>query len=186
MLAPGSIALVSITSCRLVPSHVWLLCDSRASLSMRFPRLLCPWDLPGKNTGVGCYFLLQGIFWTQGLNLQFLCWQVYSLPLNHLGSPMSAARVFNFSLDDAIIRPKSQPSPSSLYSVAFTGESPCSQVPQSMWECSVPWTRHKSWEQVRNNDSALSSNYNMSPCFILLGSPPYWERESILKDSLFQ
>ena len=24
---------------------------------------------PGKNTGVGCYFLLQGIFLTQGLNL---------------------------------------------------------------------------------------------------------------------
>ena len=28
-------------------------------------RLFCPWDSPGKNTGVGCYFLLQGIFWTQ-------------------------------------------------------------------------------------------------------------------------
>ena len=25
-------------------------------------RLLCPWDFPGKNTGVGCCFLLQGIF----------------------------------------------------------------------------------------------------------------------------
>ena len=24
--------------------------------------LLCPWDFPGKNTGVGCHFLLQGIF----------------------------------------------------------------------------------------------------------------------------
>ena len=22
-------------------------------------RLLCPWDSPGKNTGVGCYLLLQ-------------------------------------------------------------------------------------------------------------------------------
>ena len=30
--------------------------------------LLCPWDFPGKNTGVGCYFLLQGIFLTHGLN----------------------------------------------------------------------------------------------------------------------
>ena len=29
-------------------------------------RLLCPWDFPGKNTGVGCRFLLQGIFLTQG------------------------------------------------------------------------------------------------------------------------
>ena len=31
-------------------------------------RLLCPWDSPGKNTGVGWYFLLQGIFPTQGSN----------------------------------------------------------------------------------------------------------------------
>ena len=29
------------------------------------PRLLCPWDSPGKNIGVGCYALLQGIFPTQ-------------------------------------------------------------------------------------------------------------------------
>jgi len=33
---------------------------------------LCPWDLPGKNTGVGCHFLLQGIFPTQGSNLHLL------------------------------------------------------------------------------------------------------------------
>ena len=31
-------------------------------------RRLCPWDFPGKNTGVGCHFLLWGIFPTQGLN----------------------------------------------------------------------------------------------------------------------
>ena len=30
--------------------------------------LFRPWDFPGKNTGVGCHFLLQGIFLTQGLN----------------------------------------------------------------------------------------------------------------------
>ena len=27
-----------------------------------------PWDFPGKSTGVGCHFLLQGIFPPQGLN----------------------------------------------------------------------------------------------------------------------
>ena len=31
-------------------------------------RLLRPWDSPGKNTGVGCHFLLQGIFPTKGSN----------------------------------------------------------------------------------------------------------------------
>ena len=33
--------------------------------------LLCPLDFPGKNTGVGCHCLLQGIFPTQGLNLEY-------------------------------------------------------------------------------------------------------------------
>ena len=53
-------------------------------------RLLCPWNFPGKNTGVGCHFLLQGIFPTQGSNPNLLCllhWQVDSFPLSHLGSP---------------------------------------------------------------------------------------------------
>ena len=31
-------------------------------------RLLHPWNCPGKSTGVGCHFLLQGIFPTQGSN----------------------------------------------------------------------------------------------------------------------
>ena len=35
--------------------------------------LLCSWDFPGKNTGGGCHFLLQGIFLTQGLSLGLLC-----------------------------------------------------------------------------------------------------------------
>ena len=32
-----------------------------------------PWDSPGKHTGVGCHFLLQGIFLTQGSNPHLLC-----------------------------------------------------------------------------------------------------------------
>ena len=48
-------------------------------------RLLCPWDFPGKNTGVGCYVPFQGIFWTQGSNLGPWNWQVDSLPLSHEG-----------------------------------------------------------------------------------------------------
>ena len=31
-------------------------------------RLLCPWDLPGENTEMGCHFLFQGIFQIQRLN----------------------------------------------------------------------------------------------------------------------
>ena len=35
-------------------------------------RLLCPWDSPGKNTGVSCHALLQGIFPTQRSNPHLL------------------------------------------------------------------------------------------------------------------
>ena len=52
-------------------------------------KVLCPWASPGRNTGVGCHALLQGIFLTQGLNfhpLSLLHWQLDSLPLSYLGS----------------------------------------------------------------------------------------------------
>ena len=44
------------------------------------PGSFCPLDFPGKNTGVGCHFLLQGICPTQGSKLHLLHWQVGSLP----------------------------------------------------------------------------------------------------------
>ena len=53
-------------------------------------RLLCLWNFPDENTGMGCDFLLQGIFSTQGWNpalLSLLHWQADSLPLGHLESP---------------------------------------------------------------------------------------------------
>ena len=46
-------------------------------------RLLCPWNVPGKSTGVSCPFLLQGIFLIQELNLHLLyLLQVEYLPLH--------------------------------------------------------------------------------------------------------
>ena len=63
--------------------------DSWGSHGLHPARLLCPWSIPGKNTGTGCHFLLQGIFRTQGLNPHLLCllhWQVDSLPLSQQGS----------------------------------------------------------------------------------------------------
>ena len=54
-------------------------------------RLLCPCNSPDKNTGVGCHFLLQGIFPTQGPSpclLDLLNWHVDSLPLAPPGKPI--------------------------------------------------------------------------------------------------
>ncbi|XDA84975.1 hypothetical protein R6Z07F_014764 [Ovis aries] len=47
--------------------------EPRAGLQPARP--LCPRDSPGKNTGVGCHALLQGIFLIQGPNLCLLHWQ---------------------------------------------------------------------------------------------------------------
>ena len=54
-------------------------------------RPLCPWDFRGKNTGMGCYFLLQGISQTQVLNPPHLLhWQADSLPLAPPGKPSNS------------------------------------------------------------------------------------------------
>ena len=45
------------------------------------------WNSPGKNMGVGSWFLLQGIFLTQGSKPSLLHWQAGSLPLSHTGKP---------------------------------------------------------------------------------------------------
>ena len=44
-------------------------------------------DSPGKNTGVGCYFLLQEIFPTQGSNWHHLHWQADSFTTKTSGKP---------------------------------------------------------------------------------------------------
>ena len=52
----------------------------------------CPWDFPGRNTGVSCYFLLQVIFLTQRSNPSLPHWQVDSLPsLSNQGNPFIKA-----------------------------------------------------------------------------------------------
>ena len=64
-------------------------------------RFLCAWNFPGKNTGVGCYFLLKEIFPTQGSNshlLHLLLWQVDSLPLSHLGRQSLLWVAYNWML----------------------------------------------------------------------------------------
>ena len=45
-----------------------VMSDSLQSHELQPTRLLCPWNFPDKKTGVGSYFLLQGIFLTQESN----------------------------------------------------------------------------------------------------------------------
>ena len=70
--------LVSLSLC--VRAQLCLtLCNP---MGVQPSRLLCSWDFPGKNTGVGCHFLLQGIFLTQGSNPRFF---VSCVGTHHLG-----------------------------------------------------------------------------------------------------
>ena len=62
-------------------------------------RLLRPWDFPGKSTEVGCHFLLQGIFPTQGLNPGLPHLQVDALPSKPPGK--SEYIMWNARLDEA-------------------------------------------------------------------------------------
>ena len=61
-------------------------------------RLLCPWNSPGKNTGVGCHVLLQGILLTQGSNPGSPVLQVDSLPSEPRAKPSIDTSVRQLSL----------------------------------------------------------------------------------------
>ena len=69
--------------------------DSLATPWTVATRLLCPWDFPGKTTGLGCHSLLWGIFLTQGSNPPFLLWQPDSLPVSHKRSPWESYLILN-------------------------------------------------------------------------------------------
>ena len=75
---------VSLKTKNRATTHTRVLGHSVRSYSLRPhglqpARLLGPWDSPGKNSGVGCHALVQGIFPTQGLNPHPLC----LLPIAH-------------------------------------------------------------------------------------------------------
>ena len=70
-------------------TNTCILSHSVMFKSLRPARFLWPWDFPGKNTGVDCHFLLQGIFLTQGWNPHLLYWQADSLPPVPPGKPMT-------------------------------------------------------------------------------------------------
>ena len=58
---PHNVCVYVCVSGSVVSSCLW-------PLGLEPARVLCPWNSPGKNTGVDCHFLLQGIFPTQGSN----------------------------------------------------------------------------------------------------------------------
>ena len=66
-------------------------------------RLLRPRDFPGKSTGVGCHFLLHGIFPTQGWNLGLLYCRQTLYHLSHQRSPISINLAPNYFLNSSTV-----------------------------------------------------------------------------------
>ena len=81
------IALSKETSEKSESVSCSVVSDSLRHYGLQPPRLLCPWNSPGKNTGVGSHSVLKGIFLTQGLNLDLLCCRQILYHLSHQGSP---------------------------------------------------------------------------------------------------
>ena len=78
---------------------------SNSATSCKPARLICPWNFLGRNTGTSSYFLLQGIFLTQGSNLSLLSllyWQADYLPLSCLGSPFFSIHILKYSFLEKI------------------------------------------------------------------------------------
>ena len=61
--------------------------NKRKTWTAACTRLLRPWDFLSKSTGVGCHFLLQGIFLTQRSNPGLLHCRQTLYHLSHRGSP---------------------------------------------------------------------------------------------------
>ena len=77
------------------PSLPWLtinhsvMSDSLWPHGLQLTRLLCPWNSPVKNTGVGSHSLLQRLFLTQGSNPVLLHCRQILYHLSHQGSPFT-------------------------------------------------------------------------------------------------
>ena len=84
------------TRIKIVTQSCLTLCDP---MDCSPPGSLCPWDFPGKNTGVSSHSLLQGIFPTQRLNMGLLhCRRILYHLSHHQRSPTRTRLTFFTSL----------------------------------------------------------------------------------------
>ena len=100
-------------------------------------RLLCPWNFPGKTTGVGCHFPSQEIFLTQRLNpslWHLLHWQEgFFSPLAPPGKP---------HITIWLVLPDTLPHPHSLLGAKF--------------DCPFTSTQHIFWTEKKKHSSWVS------------------------------
>ena len=114
--------------------------DSATTWTVAHQAPLSVGTFPGKNTGVGCQFLLQGIFLAQGSNPRTKprspaapAWQVGPLPLSHLGNPLVFLTAILCCSDYLVFVTNTSPRPAS-YNLAppFTPQSRPSKLPEEL------------------------------------------------------
>ena len=89
--------------------------DSLRPHGLKPTRLLCPWDFPGKDTGVCCHFLLQGIFSTQGSNPSLLHCRWILHHLSHWREPVASLTLVELIVISSTLHLKQYNPQTSLY-----------------------------------------------------------------------
>ena len=137
-----------------------------------------------KNTGVGCHFLLQGIFPTHGLNpclLLVLHWQADSLPLSHVGIPYLAALGLSCNMGVLVpwpeIKPGNPASGAQSLSSWTTSEVP---LPPDLDHDVYSHLRHMGWGLHYStpnhfHEVFISRSQPLSPNCPIEGSAPAWQ-----------
>ena len=87
LLLPGLQGMQSSVAVACVAQQLQLLGIEHWLSNCSINNNYCPWDLPGKNTGVDCHFLLWGDLPNPGVEPESPTLQADSLLLSHQGSP---------------------------------------------------------------------------------------------------
>ena len=127
-----------------------------------YSRLLCPWNSPDKNTGVGCHALFQGIFPTQGSNLGLLHCRQILYRLSHQGSLYLLVNVLNDCFFKALF----------WNSIRFTWK-----LPEQYWKCSPP--PNSSHDDIRGHTRKLTQGNTSSYTPDLAGVLPQGQSTSL-------
>ena len=93
---------IEVVNCESVQLFSCILLFGTPQTVVQSARLFCPWNSPGKNTGVVSHSLLQGIFLTQRLKAGLLNCRLILYCLSHQGSP-DKSRFFIASLSLVIL-----------------------------------------------------------------------------------
>ena len=139
-------------------------------------RLLCPWDSPGSNTGVGCHFLLQGIFLTQESNPGFLHCRQMIYQLSYEGSLEMKIMVPISSISSLSLLPGLGRSAAEgiRYPLQYSWSSLVAQLaknPPLMWET---WVRSLAWEYPLEKGKATQPTPVFWPGELLHGLYSSW------------